>query len=351
MASFLKKTTFAKPEIAKAETVAPTGPKLGGLNKKLGNPTGGLGKGPAAKPTLGGSLLKKKAEPKEIDLETEVKEEVKTEEIPVTKPKLGAKKSSSVNKREAIQKETEAPETKELKETELTEEQVQEVQEEIVSQPKEIEEVKEEKPAEEPKVEEKKTTKKKTSSKKNTKTKKEDKSEQQILKAVEIDETKRISLEEMDQIMRPIVAPTTALWEQEKKDVLEALNNIKVEQDMNMTQVKTCLSNLDELKFEILPKQHDAETMYDGTKQNYDTVKAIAIANGNGGNAEARKAEGILACKNFITPSGEVVDLHQYMLLIEERYKFYEKISDGVNFKKYSLVNYNNAIKAEKEGK
>ena len=137
------------------------------------------------------------------------------------------------------------------------------------------------------------------------------------------------------------------LWQEGAVDWEDALNNIKVEQDMTMAQVKSCLADLDELNFEILPKLHDSETMYDGTKQNYDTVKAVAIAKGSGGNAEARKAEGILACKNFVTPSGAVVDLHQYMLLIEERYKFYQKIVDGINFKKYSLVNYNNALKVE----
>lgn len=352
MASFLKKTTFAKPE---ANAPATTTPKLGGgLGKKSPAPlkaSGGLGKGPA----LGGSLLKKKAEPKEVNLEAEIKEEIKAEEKikPGNKPKLGGVKKTLGKKKE------------ELKEVELTEEESQQVQEDMLmesmqgapeeevikfqeeSQPKEveIEEPKDEKP-----VEEKKTSKKKTT-RKSTKAKKEEKTEQQILKVVEVDETKKVPLEQIDQIMRPIVAPTTELWEQEKKDVLEALNNIKVEQDMNMTQVKSCLSELDELKFEILPKQHDAETMYDGTKQNYDTVKAVAIANGSGTNSEARKAEGILACQNFATPTGEIVDLHQYMLLIEERYKFYEKVSNGVNFKKYSLVNYNNAIKAEKEGK
>lgn len=352
MASFLKKTTFAKPEV---NTSATTASKLGsGLGKKTPAPLKtGLNKGPAQKPPLGGSLLKKKAEPKEVDLETEVKEEIKTEEKikPGNKPKLGGvKKSLSMNlKDNVITEDKLAPEIKTAKEELKNMGEKQDIHTnengEVFINAATVE-VKEETPP----VEEKKTSKKKTS-KKSTKAKKEEKTEQQILKAVEIDETKKVPLEQIDQIMRPIVAPTTELWEQEKKDVLEALNNIKVEQDMNMTQVKSCLSELDELKFEILPKQHDAETMYDGTKQNYDTVKAVAIANGSGANSEARKAEGILACQNFATPTGEIVDLHQYMLLIEERYKFYEKVSNGVNFKKYSLVNYNNAIKAEKEGK
>lgn len=334
MASFLKKTSFNKPEV---ET---SGPKLGTLGKSPLK-TSTLGKSSAIKtnPGLGGSLLKKKAEPKEIDIDSEVKEETKA--TPAKKPLLGGKKSLS----------------QKLNEKPLTEEQIQSAEEDMVvesiqgASEEEVMQFQEETaPVEEEPKEEKKVTRKKTA-KRNTKAKQEDKVEKQVLNTIEVDETKRVSLEEMDQIMRPIVAPTTALWEQEKKDVLEALNNIKVEQDMNMAQVKSCLSELDELKFEILPKQHDAETMYDGTKQNYDTVKAIAIANGSGTNAEARKAEGILACQNFVTPSGEVVDLHKYMLLIEERYKFYEKIAEGVNFKKYSLVNYNNAIKAEKEGK
>lgn len=358
MASFLKKTTFNKPEATTAQ-----GPKLGGgvLGKASVAPlkTKSLGKAPASsigtKP-LGGSLLKKKNEPQEIELNEEVSEEVIEKEVveevqPTSKPKLGAKKSLVKKSIEEIKEKVEV-EMSEPSEKEIQFEEVTKVEPAIVINEDdsvtinaETVEIKEEQPKEE-----KKTTKKKTS-KRNNKAKQEEKSEQQVLNTVEVDETKRVSLEEMDSIMRPIVAPTTALWEQEKKDVLEALNAIKVEQDMNMAQVKSCLSELDELKFEILPKQHDAETMYDGTKQNYDTVKAIAIANGSGSNAEARKAEGILACQNFVTPSGEVVDLHQYMLLIEERYKFYEKIAEGVNFKKYSLVNYNNAIKAEKEGK
>ena len=362
MSNFLKKTNFAKKDLnieqPKTEETVAIKPKLGG----------GL-KSPIKSSTLGkpGSLLKKKAEPKELDLEAEEtpKEEVK----PAKKPLLGKKgtlKTTSIKKEEApkeveIEEQTivehqedmvyesmqGASEEEIIKFQEETPVEVELEKEEIdVTHSQEEEEVKEE-----PKEEKKATSKKKTTTKKKATTKKETKSEQQTINFTPVDETKRVSLEEMDAIMRPIVAPTTELWEQEKKDILEALNAIKVEQDMNMSQVKTCLSDLDELKFEILPRQHDAETMYDGTKQNYDTVKAVAIAKGNGSNAEARKAEGILACQNFVTPSGAVVDLHQYMLLIEERYKFYEKISEGVNFKKYSLVNYNNAIKAEKEGK
>lgn len=362
MASFLKKTTFAKPE-ATASTDKPklgattaSGPKLGGGLNKSPLKTGGLGK------TTGKSLLKKKAEPQELDLESEVVEETTLEQPvkPATKPKLGAKKSLISKKEQAPAEEVKEEISKEEQaildnQEDMMLESMQGANEEDVIKfqeeeaPVEVEIEKEEKV--EPVVEEKKTTKKKTTRKSSKAKKEEDKTEQQVLKAIAVDETKRVPLEEIDAIMRPIVAPTTERWEQEKKDVLEALNAIKVEQDMNMAQVKSCLSELDELKFEILPKQHDAETMYDGTKQNYDTVKAVAIANGSGSNAEARKAEGILACQNFVTPSGAIVDLHQYMLLIEERYKFYEKIADGVNFKKYSLVNYNNAIKAEKEGK
>lgn len=351
--SFLKKTTFAKPEtttVEKPKLGTPTGPKLGGLNKSPLK-TGGLNKAPAK------SLLKKKTEPQELDLE---KENTTTEEKivqpikPETKPKIGAgltKKTKLAKEEEPVQEDMAIDSI--LEDSEAEEDVIK-----FEESPKEIELEKTEENKGEADNKETKSKKsadekpKKKTTRKSSKTKKEDnKTEQQVLKAIEVDETKRVPLEEIDAIMRPIVAPTTERWEQEKKDVLEALNAIKVEQDMNMSQVKSCLSELDELKFEILPKQHDAETMYDGTKQNYDTVKAVAIANGSGSNAEARKAEGILACQNFVTPTGAVVDLHQYMLLIEERYKFYEKISDGVNFKKYSLVNYNNAIKAEKEGK
>lgn len=292
--------------------------------KKLG---GGLS---ATKPKLG---AKKEVteEPKEevVENTTPEFEPAETPKVKLGGKKLGAKKIEP--------KEIEVEEPVEIEETHAepetpVEEEVQ-VKETVVEEPKE--EVKEEK------------TVKKTTTKKKTAKKKAEVNETAVIEEVAVDESKRVSLQEMDAVMRQIVAPTTELWEQEKKDVLDALNNIKVEQDMTMAQVKNCLADLDELNFEILPKLHDSETMYDGTKQNYDTVKAVAIAKGSGGNAEARKAEGILACKNFVTPSGAVVDLHQYMLLIEERYKFYQKIVDGINFKKYSLVNYNNALKVE----
>ena len=373
--SFLKKTNLGTP--------ASTTPKLGGTlgAKKLG---GGL------KTTLNTN----KTQPKEIDIEakTETKEE-ETKTTVVKPATLGGTKKlgGGLGKKLTAKKPTETiEEVKEIDKTEdntvsesgLTFDKVEgdvafeakttkkpsrlqvkakaetkeEVHPEVTVTEEEAEEVKVEETTEtvEDVVEEVKeepkaaTNKKSSKSKSKAKKKAENKiNEEKIIAELEIDETKRVSLQEMDAIMRPIVAPTTESWEQEKKDVLEALNNIKVEQDMTMGQVKNCLADLDELNFEILPKLHDAETMYDGTKQNYDTVKAIAIAKGNATNAEGRKAEGILACQNFITPSGAVVDLHQYMLLIEERYKFYQKIVDGVNFKKYSLVNYNNALKVE----
>lgn len=360
--SFLKKTTLGA-------TAAPaTKPLLGA--KKLG---GGL-----------------KTQPKEIDIEAGETSTPKTIPAAGSKPVLGAKKLggglSATKPKLGVKKEvtvevTEEPKKEVVENTTLEFESAETPKVKLggkklgakVEEPKKVEvetiEVKDEtnkttlsidtegnveiqaetvEIKEEPKeeIKEEKTVKK-TTTKKKTAKKKTEVNETAVIEEVAVDESKRVSLQEMDAVMRQIVAPTTELWEQEKKDVLDALNNIKVEQDMTMAQVKSCLADLDELNFEILPKLHDSETMYDGTKQNYDTVKAVAIAKGSGGNAEARKAEGILACKNFVTPSGAVVDLHQYMLLIEERYKFYQKIVDGINFKKYSLVNYNNALKVE----
>ena len=330
MSGFLKGGKFGKPMTTETTT---------GTTSATPKAT------PFGKKKLGG-LKPKVEEPNEV-----VIEEKEKEEAPVAaKPKLGAKKKLG-----GLKATPPAPTKEEEDEIARQEDLIAEAAlcgDDIafteIEEPNEIsieEESKEEEPVEkETKVEEKpkKKSRKKTAAKETVET-----SNTATITVPVVDESKRISIEEMDLVMRPIVAPTTELWEQEKKDVLEALDNIKVEQDMTMTQVKNALAELDELRFEILPKQHDAETMYDGTKQNYDTVKAIAISNGTATNAEGRKAEGILACQNYVTPSGEVVDLHQYMLLIEERNKFYQKIVDGINFKKYSLVNYNNALKIE----
>ena len=330
MSGFLKGGKFGKPMTTETTTgTTPATPKATPFGKKK----------------LGG-LKPKVEEPNEV-----VIEEKEKEEAPVAaKPKLGAKKKLG-----GLKATPPAPTKEEEDEIARQEDLIAESAlcgDDIgiteIEEPNEIsieEESKEEEPVEkETKVEEKpkKKSRKKAAAKETAET-----NNTATITVPVVDESKRISIEEMDLVMRPIVAPTTELWEQEKKDVLEALDNIKVEQDMTMTQVKNALAELDELRFEILPKQHDAETMYDGTKQNYDTVKAIAISNGTATNAEGRKAEGILACQNYVTPSGEVVDLHQYMLLIEERNKFYQKIVDGINFKKYSLVNYNNALKIE----
>lgn len=334
-----------------AAVVKPTlggiaGKKLGGLKKLNAQPKEidldnsveeAIEEAPktAIKPKLGGGLKKintiKKEETEVKEPKEEVKEEVKeeiapAEELPTFEPAEETKVKPKIGANKLIAKKIEESST-------VAKETKEEVEETVVEEQKE-EEIAEEKPVKKKTAAKKKTTKKKTT-------------EDEIVASLEVDESKRVSIEEMDAIMRPIVAPTTEHWEQEKKDVLEALDNIKVEQDMEMSQVKEALADLDELNFMILPKLHDAETMYDGTKQNYDTVKAIAISKGNATNAEGRKAEGIIACQNFVTPSGAVVDLHQYMLLIEERYKFYQKISDGISFKKYSLINYNNALKIE----
>lgn len=338
MSSFLKGGSF-KPLSKKEDASATT--------KKTASPF-------LKKKTLGG-LTKKKEEPvKEEIVEKESvkeeKEEVSTKTVtktlnPKKKLTLGAKKESVKEDKVVEDKKEDTTVVKE-KEVEVKEE-VKKVEEETV---KETEVKPETVTKEEPEPQEKVTKKStKKTTKKNTSKKAEEK-ESVELTVPEVDESRRVSIEEMDEIMRPIVAPTTASWEEEKKSVLEALEKIKVEQDMPMTQVKSCLSELDALKFEILAKQHDAETNYDGTKQNYDTVKAIAIANGNGTNAETRKAIGILACKNYTTPTGQVVDLNQYMLLIEERHKFYQKVVEIIDFKRYSLVNYNEALKIEAKG-
>lgn len=358
--SFLKGGKFNRPIVNETtETTTTTKP---------------VGPSPFGKKKLGG-LNKPKTEPNELDLDKQEDLKAETPAVPADKPKLGAKKKlgglklannsdldtkakqeaveEAAEKLAEVQTEQDVPvELTQEQETEdvVNEEQVTTIVEDekskstVKTTTEKIEATVEEK---EPVKEEKKTKRK--SKKKTTVTVNSDGVvvANGTMTVNSVDESKRVSIEEMDTVMRPIVAPTTELWEQEKKDILAALDNIKVEQDMTMNQVKSALAELDDLKFEVLPKQHDAETLYDGTKQNYDTVKAIAIAKGSGTNAEARKAEGILACQNYVTPSGQVVDLHQYMLLIEERNKFYQKINEGINFKKYSLVNYNNALKIE----
>lgn len=317
--SFLKGGKFNKPVVNESEVASTAKPSPFG-KKKLG------------------SLNKPKAEPNEIDLDKQ--EDLVAEEpvAPAEKPKLGAKKKLGGIRL------ANSPTEEKVEENKTTEEVEKEVVSEEVSNNEAIEINETTSPQETEEQEEKNAQKKK---KKTTKKKNVEETSDSKITITEVDESKRVSIEEMDVVMRPIVAPTTALWEQEKKDILNALDNIKVEQDMTMEQVKSALAELDDLRFEVLPKQHDAETLYDGTKQNYETVKAIAIANGSGTNAEARKAEGILACRNHVIPSGQVVDLNQYMLLIEERHKFYQKVIEGITFKKYSLVNYNNALKIE----
>ena len=66
---------------------------------------------------------------------------------------------------------------------------------------------------------------KKTTTKKKTTKKKVEVNEAAVVEEVAVDESNRASLEEMDSIMRQIVAPTTELWEQEKKDVLDNFFN------------------------------------------------------------------------------------------------------------------------------
>ena len=287
--------------------------------------------------TLNKKIIKDKEETKEETIdntETEVKEEEKV--TPSIKPSLNSKKKLGIKKevetKEVKDKNTDdtnkvADEEKTINNEETTEKEVEEN--------KETEVIKEE--PDEPTPVKKQT--KRRSSKKTTST------TTSTVQVPEVDESKRVTLEEAEALMRPIVAPTTEAWEQEKKDVNEALGKIKVKQDMTVDEIKHALAELDDFNFEVLMKQQDAETMYTGTKQNYETVKAFAIANASSSNSDGRKAEAILACQNYSTPTGEIINLNEYMLLIEERYKFYQKIIQCIDFKKYSLVNYNNALR------
>ena len=297
-----------------------------------------------------GSLNKKKEEPEKIDLE-EKKEDVK-EETPTTgvKKKLSMKlgaKTAEPQKEEPVEEEVVKEEEKKEEVKETVKEDSKETVVEEAKNPKEVEEKKEEK--EETKKTQT-TSKKKTTNKAKTTKASKAKEEEVSIEIPEVDESRRVSLKDMEAIMRPIVAPTTDEWEQEKKDVREALKKIKVEQDMTMVQVKSAFSELDDLRFQIGSRFHEIETEFDGTKSNYESVKTLAIANSKGTNSELRKAAGILACKNYTTPEGDVIDLNIYMLFIEEKYKFYQKIINDIDFKRYSLVNYNNALKIESKG-
>lgn len=306
MSGFLKGGRF-KPTSANTEEKKET----------IAMPTIGGKPSPFGKKKLGG-LTKKITKEETSEVSTQEESNIEPTLKPIKK-KLGGLTKKTVTEEEVTNKE-------EVKKEETTEE-VKEIKEEIVETTKEV--IKE--------------TPKKKSTRKATKKA----TEKKEVETPEVDETRRVSIEEMDEVMRPIVAPTTKEWEEEKANVLEALNKIKIEQDMTMPQVKSVLSELDYVRQELIAKQHDAETMYDGTKKNYDAVKALAIAHGSATNAEGRKAEGILACKNYVTPNGDVVDLDVYMLIIEEKHKFYQKMMEQIDFKKYSLVNYNNALKLE----
>ena len=266
-------------------------------------------------------------------------EETTTKVSPFAKKKLGTLNKKIIKDKEETKEETiDNTETEEVKDenTNDTNKVVnEETTEKEVEENKETEITKEE--SDEPTPAKKQT--KRRSSKKTTST------TISTVQVPEVDESKRVTLEEAEALMRPIVAPTTEAWEQEKKDVNEALGKIKVKQDMTVDEIKHALAELDDFNFEVLMKQQDAETMYTGTKQNYEAVKAFAIANASSSNSDGRKAEAILACQNYSTPTGEIINLNEYMLLIEERYKFYQKIIQCIDFKKYSLVNYNNALR------
>ena len=180
---------------------------------------------PFGKKKLGG-LKPKVEEPNEV-----VIEEKEKEEAPVAaKPKLGAKKKLG-----GLKATPPAPTKEEEDEIARQEDLIAEAAlcgDDIgiteIEEPNEIsieEESKEEEPVEkETKVEEKpkKKSRKKAAAKETAET-----NNTATITVPVVDESKRISIEEMDLVMRPIVAPTTELWEQEKKDVLEALDNIK----------------------------------------------------------------------------------------------------------------------------
>lgn len=286
--------------------------------------------------TLNKKIIKDKEETKEETIDntkTEVKEEEKV--TPSIKPSLNSKKKLGI-KKEVETKEVKDENTDDTNKIADEEKTInnEETTEKEIKENKETEVTKEE--PDEPTPVKKQT--KRRSSKKTTST-------ISTVQAPEVDESKRVTLEEAEALMRPIVAPTTEAWEQEKKDVNEALGKIKVKQDMTVDEIKHALAELDDFNFEVLMKQQDAETMYTGTKQNYEAVKAFAIANASSSNSDGRKAEAILACQNYSTPTGEIINLNEYMLLIEERYKFYQKIIQCIDFKKYSLLNYNNALR------
>ena len=369
--SFLKGGKFKPAGTAETTTASttpaskpsPFGKKLGSLNK------------PATTAT-------EPEQPKELDLDKQ--EELHAEEpvAPTKKPKLGAKKTLGGGLKKKQEEVKEAEEVlaevqtadeipvEEVKEEEITLTPEQEA--EIASKEDAIAEAEfcgdvtdnvstEEVAEETPVVEEesvKKTTKKASTTKKRTTSKK--KTDTAIdsdgltvtgvlaTNVSVVDETKRVtSLEEIDILMRPVIAPTTPAWEKEKREVLDALNSVKVEQDMTMPQVRTLLAELDNVKFEILQKRDDAENSYDGLKRQIEAVQAIAISNSGATNNEGRKAAAILACKNHVRENGAVVDLDMYMLLVQQRHKFYLKVIEMIEFRKYSLVNYNNALRLE----
>lgn len=293
---------------------------------------------PFAKKGLGkSSLLANKKPSLKKEEAKEVQEPVEITPPATPKKVLGAKKNLLAKKEVA-----ESPEQTEAAEDMVAEANLGRDEAEIQAETEEIdithspeveEEVSEVKEEEKPK------------SKKTTRNRKKKEPVESGLLDPQVDEKDRITLEEMDEIMRPIVAPTTAIWEQEKRDIREAMDKIKVQQNMDTVAVKACLSELDFLYSTIEPRLHEAKTVCRGTKESVEQVEIMSKVTGS--NADERKANAIIACKNYTTPSGAVVNLYEYLHLITEKYDFYHDKMKEIDFKRSLLISYNSMLKIE----
>lgn len=191
-----------------------------------------------------------------------------------------------------------------------------------------VEVVEEEKP-----VEKKKETKK-------SKTTEKSPTEKDILD--------NVPLNELEDYLRGVVVPLNDEWTNEKREAEKQMRGIIIDSDMTPAEYTVLLAKIDNFKTDLLYRYLSAKSAYEQWCDKDGYMEQVKLLNTSGKNAEERKRNSVLSCRNFI-PEGKdrPVNLYDAVYFVKDRYVFYKGLLEHLESKSKLIITISAMLKIQ----
>lgn len=140
-------------------------------------------------------------------------------------------------------------------------------------------------------------------------------------------------------------------WLEFKKDIEKAYENISIPTDLNSASMLNIICQLSNLRNRIWNQYQYYKNQYDAISSKepeglIERIKRINV-NEDAANESLRRRSGIIACINYKTKDGEIINLYDLFDEVRARYTFLNTIMNNIEFQKNLLITASSALKLE----